>query len=318
MVKGVYKRTMKKMLFIYNPRSGKGLIKENLSDILNIFCANGYHVDVRVTQRQLDAKAYVEKYGFVYDRIVCSGGDGTINEVITGMMELDEKPILGYIPAGSTNDFSIGMKIPKKMVEAAEIAVKGMPVAVDIGGFNNKKFIYIAAFGIFTDVSYMTSQDMKNVLGHSAYVIEGIKKLTSIKPYHMKISFNGKTIEDDFIYGMVTNAVSVGGFKGITGKSIVLDDGLFEVTLIKTIKNPLELQGVLTNLIGLDMKSDSIISFKTSRLKIESDEKVPWVIDGEYGGSPKKVMIKNYSQAIQIMSGISKKGPKNLEIFDKK
>lgn len=309
---------MKKMLFIYNPHSGKGLIKENLSDILNIFCAHGYHVDVRVTQRQLDAKIYVEKYGFAYDRIVCSGGDGTINEVITGMMELDEKPVLGYIPAGSTNDFSIGMKIPKRMVEAAEIAVKGMPVAVDIGGFNSKKFIYIAAFGMFTDVSYMTPQEMKNVLGHSAYVLEGIKKLTSVKSYHMKISFNGKTIEDDFIYGMVTNAVSVGGFKGITGKSIVLDDGLFEVTLIKTIKNPLELQTVLTNLIGMDIKSDSVISFKTSRMKIESEEKIPWVIDGEYGGSPKNIVIRNYSQAIQIMSGIAKKGPKNLEIFDKK
>lgn len=309
---------MKKMLFIYNPCSGKGLIKENLSDILNVFCVAGYQVEVRPTQKKLDAKEYVEKYGFMYDRIVCSGGDGTLSEVISGMMELEDKPVLGYIPAGSTNDFSIGMKIPKKMVDAAEVAVRGLPVAIDIGGFNRKNFIYIAAFGAFTDVSYMTPQEMKNIMGHSAYILEAVTKLAAIKPYRMKVTYDGKTIEEDFIYGMVTNAVSVGGFRGITGKSIVLDDGLFEVTLIKKLKNPIELQMVLANLLGMEVKSDAIISFKASKIVFESETKVPWVIDGEYGGAPRKLAIRNYNKAINIMSGISKKGTINTAIFDKK
>lgn len=309
---------MKKMLFIYNPCSGKGLIKENLSDILNVFCVAGYQVEVRPTQKKLDAKEYVEKYGFMYDRIVCSGGDGTLSEVISGMMELEDKPVLGYIPAGSTNDFSIGMKIPKKMVDAAEVAVRGLPVAIDIGDFNRKNFIYIAAFGVFTDVSYMTPQEMKNIMGHSAYILEAVTKLAAIKPYRMKVTYDGKTIEEDFIYGMVTNAVSVGGFRGITGKSIVLDDGLFEVTLIKKLKNPIELQRVLANLLGMEVKSDAIISFKASKIVFESETKVPWVIDGEYGGAPRKLAIRNYNKAINIMSGISKKGTINTAIFDKK
>lgn len=306
---------MKKMLFLYNPYSGKKMIKEYLSDILNIFCASGYQVEVRPTQKKHDGQEYVEKYGFLYDRIVCSGGDGTLSEVINGVMSLEDRPLLGYIPAGSTNDFSNGMKIPRKMIEAAEVAVRGLPVSIDIGGFNRKNFIYIAAFGVFTDVSYMTPQEMKNIMGHSAYLLEAVTKLASIKPYRMKVTYNGKTIEDEFIYGMVTNAVSVGGFKGITGRSIVLDDGLFEVTLIRKLKNPIELQMILAGLIGMDVKSDSITSFKTSKLVFESDTKVPWVIDGEYGGAPRKLVIRNYQKAVQIMSGISKKGTINTESF---
>lgn len=309
---------MRRMLFIYNPHSGKGLIKEHLADILNVFCASGYLVEVHPTQKRLDAREYIEKYGFLYDRIVCSGGDGTLNEVITGIMQLKERPLLGYIPAGSTNDFSIGMKIPKKMVEAAEIALKGLPVSVDIGGFNKRNFIYIAAFGVFTDVSYMTPQEMKNIMGHSAYILEAVTNLSTIRAYRMKVTIDGKTIEDEFIYGMVTNAVSVGGFKGITGRSIVLDDGLFEVTLIKKIKNPLDISDLIGGIIGLEVKSDCILSFKTSKVTFESEDKIPWVIDGEYGGSPKKVAIKNYPKAIDIMSGISKKGTINTELFDKK
>lgn len=309
---------MKKMLFIYNPYSGKGLIKENLSDILSVFCSAGYQLEVRPTQRKFDAKEYVERYGFMYDRIVCSGGDGTLSEVITGMMTMDERPVLGYIPAGSTNDFSIGMKIPKKMVEAAEVAVRGLPVSIDIGGFNKKNFIYIAAFGVFTDVSYMTPQEMKNIMGHSAYILEAVTKLTGIKSYRMKVICDGKIYEDDFIYGMITNAVSVGGFRGITGKSVVLDDGLFEVTLIRKIRNPLEINAVLGCLLGMDVNSDAVISLKTSKIAFESEDKVPWVIDGEYGGAPRKLAIRNYNKAIDIMSGISKKGTINTGLIDKK
>lgn len=298
---------MRSLLFIYNPHSGKGMIKEKLSDIINCFVRNGYQVGVHPTQGRLDAKEQVIHTAYNYDMIVCSGGDGTLNEVISGLMELPQKPILGYIPSGSTNDFSQGMRIPKDMLDAAAVAINGIPVSVDIGGFGKKKFIYIAAFGAFTDVSYMTPQEMKNILGHQAYLIEAVTKLTNIRSYHMKIKYDTGILEGDFLYGMITNSVSVGGFKGITGKNVVLDDGLFEVVLIKKPKNAIELNMALGAMIGMDIKSDAIVSFKTSKIIIDADEKVPWVLDGEYGGSPKHIKIINYKKAIRIMSGIAKK-----------
>src|SRR5574344_515883 len=298
---------MKDLLFIYNPYSGKGMIKENLSDIINCFVKAGYRVGVHPTQRKFDAKEQVIHCSSHYDMIVCSGGDGTLNETISGLMELEDRPMLGYIPAGSTNDFATSIRLPKSMVDAAKIAVRGTPVSVDIGSFGKKKFVYIAAFGVFTDVSYMTPQELKNVLGHPAYIIEALTKLSSIRTSHMRVKYDDKIIEGDFLYGMVSNSISVGGFKGITGRNIVLDDGLFEVTLIKQPKNPIDLQMILGGLIGMDTKTDSIISFKASQIIFEADEKVPWVLDGEYGGSPKRVKIKNNCKAIKIMSGIAKK-----------
>lgn len=298
---------MKRLLFIYNPHSGKGMIKEHLSDIIDKFIKAGYRVELYPTQKKLDAKEKVIRWAEDFDMVVCSGGDGTLNEVVTGIMELDERPRIGYIPSGSTNDFAASIMLPKSMPEAADVVLKGLPLDVDIGGFNKKKFVYIAAFGAFTDVSYMTPQEMKNVLGHPAYIIEAVKKLTSLRSYKIKAEIDGKIIEDRYMFGMVTNSVSVGGFKGITGKGVVLDDGLFEVTLIKEPKNPIELQLILGALIGMDVKCDSMESFKTSKIEIETEEKIPWVLDGEYGGAPRKIVIKNYQHAIQIMTGIGKR-----------
>ena len=298
---------MKNLLFIYNPYSGKGMIKENLSDIVDCFVKHGYQVEVYPTQQRLDAKEKVIHFAYQYDMIVCSGGDGTLNEVISGLMELPERPVLGYIPAGSTNDFAQGIRLPKSMIEAASVAVNGMQISVDIGGFGKKKFVYIAAFGAFTDVSYMTPQEMKNVLGHPAYIIEAVTKLTSLRTYHMSVSYENGNVEGDFLYGMVTNSVSVGGFKGITGKNVVIDDGMFEVMLIKQPKSPLDLQLILGALLGMDIKTDSVISFKASKIIFDADDNVPWVLDGEYGGSPKRVKVVNHNKAIKIMSGISKK-----------
>lgn len=298
---------MKRLLFIYNPHSGKGVIKEHLSDITDKFVKAGYRVELYPSQRKLDAKEKVVRWAEDFDMVVCSGGDGTLNEVISGMMELEEKPRLGYIPSGSTNDFAASIMLPKNMQDAADVVLKGLPLDVDIGGFNRKKFVYIAAFGAFTDVSYMTPQEMKNTLGHPAYIIEAVKKLTSLRSYNIKAKIDDKIIEGSYMFGMVTNSVSVGGFKGITGKGVILDDGLFEVTLIKEPKNPIELQLILGALIGMDVKCNSIEFFKTSRIEIETDEKIPWVLDGEYGGAPKRIIIKNYQHAIRIMTGIGKR-----------
>lgn len=296
---------MKKLLFVYNARSGKSQVKRYLADIIDNFVKAGYYIETYPTQCIRDAKKQISGRGQNYDLIVAAGGDGTLNEVISGVMSLRNGVPIGYIPTGSTNDFAVGLKLPKNILHASDIAVNGNPVCLDVGGFNRKTFIYIAAFGAFTDVSYSTPQDLKNLLGHSAYMIEAIKEFAHVMTtYHFRIEReNGQIIEDDFIFGMVTNSLSAGGFKGITGKNISLNDGLFEVTLLKKPKNPIELQDLVTSLL-MQKKCRNIISFKTSKLKFMSDEKVKWVIDGEYAGSPKRVLIRNYNCAIRVMSGL--------------
>ena len=230
---------------------------------------------------------------------MCSGGDGTLDEVVTGMEQSEVNVPIGYIPAGSTNDFANSLSISKDMVQAAKDIIEGNLYSCDVGAFNNDSFVYIAAFGLFTDVSYETSQDLKNILGHLAYVLEGAKRLLDIKSYHMKVVTESGVIEDNFIYGMVTNSRSVGGFKNLT-KDVDMNDGLFEVTLIVQPKNPLEMQEIVRNLLSMEDATDLIYSFKARKLSFEAEEEVAWTLDGEYGGSPKTVEIENLQQALNL------------------
>lgn len=291
----------KKMLFVYNPRAGKAQIKNRLSDILDIFVKNHYLVTVYPTQKSGDAVKAIKELAGDFDRVVCSGGDGTFDEVITGMMQAGYKIPVGYIPAGSTNDFGGSLQIPKDMLQAAKTAVAGKQFACDIGAFNDDIFVYIAAFGIFTDVSYETNQQMKNVLGHMAYLLEGMKRLPAVKSYQLAFSYDDVRIEGDFVFGMITNSISVGGFKRITGDNVVLDDGVFEVTLIKRPSNPIELNQIITALMNRDIDANGMYCFRTSRLTVETKQEVPWTLDGEYGGAPKKVEIRNIKQAQTII-----------------
>ena len=292
---------MKKMLFIYNPKAGKAQIRNKLADILDVFTKGGYEITVYPTQRSEDAMEKTEKRSKEYDIVVCSGGDGTLDEVVTGMIRSGFRTPIGYIPAGSTNDFGGSLGLPKNMVRAAENIVNGNDFARDVGSFNEDVFVYIAAFGLFTDVSYETGQDMKNVLGHMAYLLEGMKMLRDIKSYHMKITTQDTVIEDDFLYGMITNSVSVGGFKGITGKYVDLSDGMFEVTLVKVPRSLDELNQTLAALAQRDIDTAQMYCFKTSWLKVETEEEVAWTLDGEFGGRHIEIVIENQKQALHIM-----------------
>lgn len=292
---------MKKLLFVFNPFSGKALIKNKLLGIIDNMVKEGYEVTVHPTQAREDAKELVSKRAGDYDLVVCSGGDGTLDEVVTGMMKSEIKVPIGYIPAGSTNDFARSLRIPKDMLKAAEIAVKGVPFACDIGMFNDRPFVYVAAFGMFTEVSYKTSQEWKNILGHAAYILEGAKSLHSVKSYPMHVEYEDMSIDDEFIFGMITNSVSVGGFKNMTGKNVKLDDGLFEVTLIRNPKNPIELNEILASLTNLIDDTDLIYSFKTDRVCFRMEEEIPWTLDGEFGGSHTELEIKNLKQELEIM-----------------
>ena len=289
-----------KMLFIYNPRAGKAQIRSNLLDIIDIFVKAGYEVTAYPTQAAGDAVKAVRTRCDGYDIVVCSGGDGTLDEVVSGMMQCDEKLPIGYIPAGSTNDFANSLGIPKSMIKAADVVVKGINFPCDIGAFNYDSFIYVAAFGIFTDVSYETKQDVKNVLGHAAYLVEGVKRLPSVRSYPLKITNGDQVIEGEFLYGMVTNSYSVGGFRGITGQDILLDDGLFEVTLIRKPSNPLDLNTIILALVDKRVKSEHIHTFKTSRLIVESETPLSWTLDGEFGGEHCRAVIENRRKVLDI------------------
>lgn len=291
----------KKLLFIFNPCSGKGQIKNKLMEVIDIMVKAGYEVTVHSTQDREDAMQKVKSEAKNYDLVICSGGDGTLDEAVTGMMQSEKKVPLGYIPAGSTNDFANSLKIPKDIVKAAHVAVEGRKIPVDVGYFNGDSFIYIAAFGLFTDVSYQTSQELKNVLGHAAYILEGAKRLHNITSYKMRVEYDGNIIEDEFAYGMITNSVSVGGFKKLTGKNVLLDDGLFEVTLIRMPKNPVEWNEILGCLANLKDDSELIYTFKTDCVKFLPEDVIPWTLDGEFGGEHKNVIVKNVHQALEIM-----------------
>lgn len=297
---------MKKLLFVYNPRAGKEMLKPRLSDVLDIFVKAGYEVTVHPTQAYRDAYYQIKEYEVgKYDLIACSGGDGTIDEVATGMMKRREmgKDVVpvGYIPAGTTNDFAKSLHIPRKPLAAADNAVKGVPFPCDIGKFNDSVFVYIAAFGIFTDVSYETDQAVKNVLGHMAYILEGAKRIFNIPSYKIKVEHDGEVIEDEFIFGMVTNSRSVGGFSNMVGKNIVFDDGLFEVTLIKTPKNPIALQEIIAALLIEQVDTKHMYTFKTKKITFDSVEEIPWTLDGEFGGEQDYVEIENIQKAMEIM-----------------
>ncbi len=290
----------KRALFIYNPKAGKALIRNKLSDILERLELGGYETTVRPTTRRGDASNYVKSRSPETELVVCSGGDGTLDEVVTGMLASGKNTPIAYIPAGSTNDFGISLHLPKNMLRAAEIAVTGRDFPCDVGAFNEDVFVYIAAFGLFTEVSYETDQNVKNVLGHMAYLLEGVKRLSSIRSYPLKVSYDGRVVEDEFIFGMITNSISVGGFKQITGKNVVLDDGVFEVTLIRRPGNPIELNALIASLLNRDINADCMLYFRTGRLTVESKTPVAWTLDGEYGGSHEKVDIRNRHKAITM------------------
>lgn len=291
-----------KVFFIFNVHAGKGAVKRNLACIFEEMSKTGAEVTAYATQYAGDAKEKVKNLPEgVYDRVVCAGGDGTLDEVVSGMNERREKLSIGYIPGGSTNDYAVSLGLPKDIAKAARISVGNNLFESDLGDFNGKSFVYVAAFGLFTEVTYETPQKIKNVLGHAAYVLEGAKKLKNVKSYRMKVEVKGKEIEKEFIFGMITNSKSAGGFKNITGKRVDLSDGLFEVTLVPKPSNAKELIFAVLSMLNRSFKTKSLIYFKASELKITSlQDDVSWTLDGEFGGTGKEFTINNKHKELKI------------------
>lgn len=297
---------MKRLLFIYNPNAGRQKAKAHLASFLEVFSNQGYLVTVFPTQGPGDAVRAAGTLGCNYDRVICCGGDGTINETVTGLMELPRglRPILGCIPTGTVNDFARNLALPQGMDHMAQVACSGIPTACDLGTANGHWFTYVAAFGLFTDVSYATPQNFKNMLGQLAYLLEGASRLTSIRTYHMKVESPDTCVEGDFIYGMVGNTVSVGGLVKLPSDRVKLDDGQFEVLLVRKPKTPADYSNVIRALTTQSVPEDSpLVAFTASQVTFTCDEPLPWTVDGEFGGEHCVTHIENHRQTIVLACG---------------
>ncbi|NLP16700.1 MAG: diacylglycerol kinase family lipid kinase [Clostridiales bacterium] len=294
--------TNHKMLFIVNPVAGRAHPKNKLTHAVKLFKSHGYSVTMKKTASKGHATELVIKHGTNYDIIVCNGGDGTLNEVISGVMNLDRKVTIGYIPSGTTNDFASSLNLSDKTETAAMTILTGQPRTVDIGLFGEKRyFSYIASFGAFTGSSYSTPQSYKNVIGHLAYVLDGMRDIPNIRPHHVCVEVDGQTYEDDYLFGAVSNSISIGGLLKLDSNKVNLNDGLFEIILIKNPKTPLDLSRMLLSIRKKEYTDKSIQLIKASEATFYMDEVIPWSIDGEYEPGANKVRIQNISNAISII-----------------
>lgn len=294
----------RRLLFIVNPHSGRAMIKYRALDAIETFTAAGYLVTVCPTTRAGEATQLVAELGGDCERIVVSGGDGTVNEAVNGLMRLPRKVPLGIMPAGTTNDYAYTLGIPTLLADAAKTAVSDNIFDVDLGIFNSRYFTYIAAFGLFTEVTYETPQDLKNVLGYVAYALEGAKKILDINTFKVKVEHDGETLEDDFIVGLVSNTVSVAGLRtAMTGAQ--LDDGLLEVTLVRSPKTLSDIQAIINILLDLEnvstIESDFLTHFSTKHAVFTSEQDIKWTVDGESGGAHGRVEITNAPAAARVV-----------------
>ena len=292
----------KKLLIIVNPNAGKGKMKTQMLDVCEVFSNGGYDVTVYPTKCRNDAttRAAQIKQG-EFDVVVVSGGDGTLNEVITGIMQTGINITLGYIPAGTLNEWSSGLGISRDIKKAAQDIVDGEVVALDIGQFGEKYFSYTASFGAFTEASYSAPQNVKNVLGQGAYVLEGIKGLGNIKPMSLRIVFDGKEVQGDYLFGAVSNSLSVGGVLKFEEGIVELNDGVFELVLIKNPKNIAVLQNILDGLLKRDFNREGIEFFHANEITVIGGEDVSWTLDGEYSAGSHEITIRNIPSAIKLL-----------------
>ncbi|MBO4845791.1 MAG: YegS/Rv2252/BmrU family lipid kinase [Lachnospiraceae bacterium] len=290
---------MKKILFIYNPVSGTGIVRKKMFEIVEYYNSN----ECLVTMCPVLKLEELKREDFEgYDRVVVSGGDGTLNNFITftGKMELDFP--ISYIPAGSTNDFAATLGLTGNLMQALETSINGREQAVDMGQFNNANFLYVAAFGIFTKVVYTTPQEIKNIMGYSAYILEGIKAVSDLTTYNLKLTIDDKYYEGDFLLGLVTNSLSVGGMKNRASVDMALDDGMFEVLFVRAPKNIIELNKTVAALaVGKPEDSDNIIIDKGAHITVEHDITTAWTLDGEYGGEQRHVDISILKRKFKII-----------------
>ena len=292
---------MKKLLFIVNPRAGKTKSTAPLFDAVAAFSRAGYLVRVFVTEAGGQARDIAAKWGGQYDLVVCAGGDGTLNETISGLMQLEQRPPLGYLPNGSTNDFAASLHLHTTVETAARAVAGGVPYSLDIGRHNDRYFAYVASFGAFTRSSYSASQAAKNALGHFAYILEGLGDLDSLRPYRCAIDADGEHFEGDFIFGAVCNSTSLGGLVKLDPKHVSMDDGTLELLLLRMPKTALDLQNLITAMTRMQYDYPGVIFRHVKNVVLTTNENISWSLDGEYAASAPRVEIQCLPGAIELV-----------------
>ena len=292
----------KKLLLIVNPCSGRAKMHTELLKVVEILSAADYSVTVYPTKDKGDATLKVSTLSEgEYDLIVVCGGDGTLNEVITGLLQAKIHCKLGYIPSGTLNEWSSGLNISRVIPTAAKDITTGREATLDIGKFGDKYFSYTASFGAFTSASYSAPQEIKNVLGQAAYVFEGVKSLGNIKPIHLKFICDDREIEGDFLFGAISNSMSVGGIVKFDDSVVKLNDGLFEVLLIRNPDNILKLQPLVDGILKKDLSKEGMEFFHTNKITVIGGEGVSWTLDGEYAEGKQEIEITNIHNAINLI-----------------
>lgn len=292
---------MKKMLFVMNPYSGIRRANRYLADIISIFNRGGYEVTAHMTAGQGDAIRVVQEKAKDMDLVACCGGDGTFNETISGILRSGADVPVGYIPAGSTNDFAASLKLPANILQAAKDIVEGEPVAYDVGRFGQRYFSYVASFGAFTRASYATPQNIKNALGHTAYVLEGINELSQIRKTHVRMELDGQVVEDDFLFGAISNSTSVGGILTLDPKQVDMADGKLEVLLVRAPVDLLEISECIKAVQTQKYNCDMITFRSAEKIRVFADPDMPWTLDGEREDGHAEVDVENVHLAIRLM-----------------
>lgn len=288
-------------MLVVNPRAGLKFKKTSVSDIAEYFAKHKYESAIYFTSLQYGAEFLVKEHAEEYDMIVCCGGDGTVNESIRGGMKLQKMPPIGFIPFGSTNDLASSLGIPSNAKRAAKIVISEKALPFDIGDFNDSHFVYVASFGAFTEVSYNTPRKAKNLFGHLAYVFNAIKSMSKIRTYHVKVTADEKTFEDEYIFGSVTNSTSIAGTFSFDKDMVDFKDGKYEVLLIKRPKSLWNAFAICMSMINRSFKHEKIQLFQASDIQFEFNENVDWSLDGEKKNGGKTVSIKNHQCAVNII-----------------
>ncbi|MBQ1242379.1 MAG: diacylglycerol kinase family lipid kinase [Oscillospiraceae bacterium] len=295
----------KKLLFIVNPRAGRTKSRAPLFDAVSVFSEEGYHVRVMETKRRGDASDFAARFGADYDLVVCHGGDGTLNETVNGVMRIEKakRPPLSYLPGGSTNDFAASLSIPSDPVKAAQNAMRHTPRDLDVGVFGEQNFVYVASFGAFTRTAYRVEQDIKNMFGHFAYLLEGVRDIETLRPYHMKITTDaGEVFDGEYLFGAVSNSTSLAGLMKLPGAAVDLSDGRFELLLVPVPKSPQDLQKLIRAVAYQDYdSSEGLIFCHVRHVVAETQETIPWTLDGEYAPGGERIDIRIEDNGIKMM-----------------
>lgn len=290
----------KKVLVLINPNSGKKNSKESVLDVLNVFSAKNYQMEIYLSQKPMDVTRYIEENGERFDVVAVFGGDGTLNEATNGLMKLKHKPVISYFPTGTMNDFGTNFGLTNDMKQCANIACEEHIESFDVGKINSRYFNYVAGFGAFCNVSYETKQELKKQIGNMAYIIKALHEIPNLHPYHVKMNLDGKVFEKDLMFGLIINGNRVAGFEVVEQADNTFKDGLFDIILVEHTPNPLELYNYPLGVLHPELNMKYVERYQAKSIIIESQEKLAWTLDGEEGEETLVASIENISQALQI------------------